>query len=149
MNNNNINSITRADVELFGQRPFLHEYQRIATKSAIYPGRGTMLGLSYVLHKMAGEAGEANEHFGKAQRDDGLFNLSEKGPHDNTYLIEINPLTPERHAFLVKELGDVLWYLSATANELGVTLAEVAMTNLEKLSDRTERNKLQGSGDER
>lgn len=34
------------------------------------------------------------------------------------------------------ELGDVLWYLSQAAYELGISLEEVAEHNLEKLDDR-------------
>lgn len=37
---------------------------------------------------------------------------------------------------LVKELGDVLWYIAETASGLGVPLSEVAKTNLEKLHKR-------------
>ncbi len=37
---------------------------------------------------------------------------------------------------LVKELGDVLWYIAETASGLGVSLSEVARLNLEKLHKR-------------
>lgn len=37
---------------------------------------------------------------------------------------------------LVKELGDVLWYVAETASGLGVSLSEVALTNLDKLHRR-------------
>ena len=49
----------------------------------------------------------------------------------------------------VKELGDVLWYLTRSANELGYSLVDVAEINLIKLTSRKERGVLQGSGDER
>lgn len=122
-----------------GHRP-IHEdamqtYQRLATHTAIYPGQGTALGLVYVALKMNGEAGEFAEHVGKAMRDDGLM---EHGVPDTA-----------RHLALVKEIGDVLWYLSAACNELGITLTEAAETNLLKLYDRKQRNTLQGSGDNR
>jgi len=58
-------------------------------------------------------------------------------------------LTPERKALIVKEVGDVLWYLSAICNELHITLAEAAVANISKLKDRTDRDALSGSGDER
>src|SRR5688572_7118544 len=67
-----INGIKRDDVEEFATRRvtdiknLLDEYQRIATQSAIYPGKGTPLGLNYVALKGAGEAGEFAEHVGKA-----------------------------------------------------------------------------------
>lgn len=150
-----INRITDADLMIFKDELTLDKYQEIAGKSAIYPGKGTMLGISYCAHKLAGEAGEFNEHFGKAQRDDGLFDTQEQWlPEDErgkykAYHLVIYPLTPERGGALLKELGDVLWYVAALANELDFTLGEVSLMNLQKLKDRTDRNALQGSGDNR
>lgn len=37
---------------------------------------------------------------------------------------------------LAKELGDVLWYLSNIANEVGIDLERIAMLNIEKLQKR-------------
>ena len=50
---------------------------------------------------------------------------------------------------MVKELGDVLWYVANLATELGVTLSDVAELNLTKLLDRQKRDVLNGSGDDR
>ena len=50
---------------------------------------------------------------------------------------------------LTKELGDVLWYLSAVANDLGIDLQSVAERNIKKLKSRQERGVLGGSGDNR
>jgi NTP pyrophosphatase (non-canonical NTP hydrolase) len=50
---------------------------------------------------------------------------------------------------MAKELGDVLWYVSQLATELGLELDEIADTNLQKLLSRQRRGVLSGSGDER
>lgn len=50
---------------------------------------------------------------------------------------------------IVKELGDVLFYVTALANHRGSDLQIVMNKNIEKLHDRLERNKIQGSGDNR
>ena len=47
------------------------------------------------------------------------------------------------------ELGDVLWYLALIAEDLLYSLEDIAAMNINKLSDRKERNKLNGSGDHR
>jgi NTP pyrophosphatase (non-canonical NTP hydrolase) len=150
-----INRITQTDVDLIRLTGNLNDYQQAATKSAFYPGQGTALGLIYVALKLNGEAGELAEHVGKAMRDDELIEVGEQVESDGTctaiyaQLGPAKPLTPERRALIIKEVGDNLWYLSAICNELGITLAEAATTNLRKLKDRTDRDKLSGSGDER
>ena len=48
-----------------------------------------------------------------------------------------------------KELGDILWFVSAIAEDNGFTLEEIARSNINKLQDRKSRNVLQGSGDNR
>ena len=50
---------------------------------------------------------------------------------------------------LRKELGDVLWYLSALAFYNDIRLEDIAKTNLEKLASRQRRDKIHGSGDDR
>lgn len=145
-----INIITRDDVDSFGLLcdiddnvggNALDAYQEIATKSAIYPGEGTALGLMYTALKGCGEAGEFAEHVGKAMRDDGFGNTGVDG--------KSIPLTEERKLFLIKEIGDDLWYLAAKCNELGIRLSDAAYVNLDKLCSRGERGVLNGSGDNR
>lgn len=143
-----INRITAEDIDYFVENPGLDIYQEIATKSAIYPGRGTALGLVYVALKLNGEAGELAEHVGKAMRDDDLSEYIGESENGKSAFY-LGELTPERESLIIKELSDVLWYISAACNELGITLEQVATANLLKLHDRTERNKLQGSGDNR
>lgn len=82
---------------------------------------------------LAGETGEVLEKIKKMIRDkNGVFHA-----------------TPEDIAELKKELGDVLWYLSAIAFYNGIDLDDVATTNLNKLEDRQARDKIHGSGDNR
>lgn len=50
---------------------------------------------------------------------------------------------------IVKELGDVAFYLTALANYFGSSLEEVLQVNMIKLDDRQERGVLKGSGDNR
>lgn len=109
------------------------QYQLAAHNTAIYPevGTGSLTALSYLFLKLNGEAGEAGEKFAKIIRD-----KAGKG-------------TLEDRAEVLKELGDVLWYVSMLADELDESLEEVAKANIAKLADRQARGVLGGSGDNR
>lgn len=48
-----------------------------------------------------------------------------------------------------KEAGDILWQLSQCLKELGISMQEVAVLNIEKLEDRKARNVIKGAGDDR
>ena len=50
---------------------------------------------------------------------------------------------------IVRELGDVLFYITALTNHIGSDLETVMNVNIEKLHDRRERNMIKGSGDNR
>lgn len=95
------------------------EYQSEASQTALYPGR--MSNLEYPTLGLAGEAGEVANIVKKIQRDFG------------------GKITPEVRQKLKDELGDVLWYISACADELGLTLAEIAEFNVAKLAKRHNR----------
>lgn len=151
-----INRVTEHDVDEFTACPDLDNYQRFATKAAIYPGQGTTIGLSYCAHKLAGEAGELNEHYGKSWRDDGHISIVERSdgtgvmpPFGQRLVIDVKSLTAERRDHIIKEIGDCLWYLAALCNELGITLGFAALVNLRKLVARTDRGTQRGSGDDR
>lgn len=77
--------------------------------------------------------------------------LEESGEVAGLYkrLIRDNTAADVFRVKLVKELGDVLWYVSGVAKDNGITLDEVAKTNLHKLSDRLERGVIKGEGDNR
>lgn len=142
-----INKLNLAEIENFAQFPDMNKYQRVASGSAIYPGQGTPLGLIYCALKLNGEAGELAEHVGKAMRDDGLLNgmYMDHGTVQDGGL----GLTDDRRELIIKEIGDCLWYLGAICRELEITFSDAAVTNLQKLYDRQQRNALQGSGDNR
>jgi NTP pyrophosphatase (non-canonical NTP hydrolase) len=95
------------------------EYQIEARATALYPRR--MSNLEYPTLGLAGEAGEVANIVKKIQRDHG------------------GVINDEIRAKLKDELGDVLWYISACADELGLTLAEVAEFNVQKLAKRHNR----------
>ena len=107
----------------------MQEYQDAALTTAIFPGRGEFLGLTYCALGLNGEAGEVADKLKKIQRDRG-------------FVIQ----GADREA-LKAELGDCLWYLAVFAAELGITLENVAESNIAKLKDRQARGKLGGSGD--
>lgn len=116
------------------------QYSAQADLTAIYPeiqaqleDEPTTVDLSivYPALKLAGEAGEVAEKIGKIIRD-------KSGRIEKEDKIEI-----------CKELGDVLWYLNALANEIGTDLEHVARANLAKLAKRAANNKIKGSGDNR
>jgi NTP pyrophosphatase (non-canonical NTP hydrolase) len=105
-----------------------YEYENLARNFALYPeaGTGSPMALAYTALGLTGEAGEASEKVKKLIRD-GEFDKS----------------------LTLKELGDVLWYLTAMTREMGYELSDVAEVNIVKLLDRQERGQLQGSGDTR
>lgn len=123
------------------------EYETAAVSTAIYPGRGTSLGLIYTALKMNGEAGEFAEHVGKAIRDDDFAYPFDEA--QGTFANLNFPLTDSRRELLIKEIGDVLWYLAAAAKELGTDLSAIAQGNIDKLAKRKAEGKLGGSGDNR
>jgi len=109
----------------------LDEYQKEARKTAIYPDKGTNAGLIYAVLGLCGESGEVAEKVKKMIRDDG------------------GQLSSARRELLIKELGDVLWYVANAAEELNIKLDYIAGINLMKLNQRKEENKIKGDGDER
>lgn len=132
----------------------LNEYQSRTADTAIYPGKGTPLGLIYCGLKLAGEAGEVAEKIGKAVRDDGLVDITRHYPateddRRNEWSLTAGDIADVRREALKGELGDVLWYVASAARELGYDLADIAAANLDKLADRKSRGALSGSGDNR
>lgn len=107
----------------------LNEYQREAKITAVYKkaGQGEII---YPTLGLCSEAGEFAGVVKKVLRGDSFTAGSLR----------------ER---LISELGDVLWYVSACATELGLELNDVAEHNIAKLTVRAMQDKIKGSGDER
>lgn len=103
-----------------------NDYQEAAGRTAVHP-MDELRALSYLSLKLNGEAGEVAELVGKWIRGDG-------------------PLSREK---MLKELGDVQWYLARLAKMMDLTLEEVMQANLEKLARRQREGTLQGSGSDR
>lgn len=108
------------------------EYQEATGNTAVYPevGTGSIIAVNYCALGLS-EAGEVQGKVKKAWRDDNAV------------------ITPERKEAILSEVGDVLWYLSQLANELGVSLGSIAEENIAKLASRKERGVISGSGDNR
>ena len=104
-----------------------NEYQKIARSTAIYPKEYKVI---YPALGLCGEAGEVAEKIKKTVRGD-------------------TPLDVDMRMKIAMELGDVLWYVAALADDLGVTLEEIAQANVDKLRSRMKRKKINGSGDNR
>ena len=101
----------------------LSEYQLFSRTTAIYPKEKA---LDYLCLGLASEAGEVAGKRKKHIRDGGVDVVS-----------------------IIDELGDVMWYVTRLADELGFSVEEVLQRNWAKLKDRQERNVLKGSGDAR
>ena len=97
------------------------EYQEKAKATAIYPKKDA---LPYLALGLGSEAGEVSGKVKKLIRDGTQSDVA-------------------------SEIGDVLWYCAMLASEMNVSLGKIMEGNLDKLHDRKERGKLQGSGDTR
>lgn len=104
------------------------EYQNLAKTTAIYPKER---GLEYVVLGLVGEAGELANKVKKVIRDDG------------------GVLSEDKRKDLLKEAGDVTWYLASLFTELKESFGNAAQNNIDKLFSRKERGTLGGSGDNR
>lgn len=84
----------------------------------------------YAVIGLSGEVGELHSFIAKAIRD---------GVKDEK----------EFETNIKKELGDILWFIAAIADDFETSLDEIAQMNYYKLKDRFERGVVKGSGDAR
>lgn len=107
-------------------------YQKKAHETASYPygiigKEAHAVDYIYPALGLAEEAGEVAGKYAKAVRD-------------NAGVID-----EERKREIVKELGDVLWFVSELCTNLNVSLDEVAQKNLDKLASRKARGVIHGN----
>ncbi|MFO0971104.1 MAG: nucleoside triphosphate pyrophosphohydrolase family protein [Candidatus Saccharimonadales bacterium] len=111
----------------------IHEYSKQAI-STLLDGHDIQ-NLSPVLiaqvFGILGESGEMAEKFKKLIRN------------------KAGKLSEEDTQEILKELGDILWYINSVATLLGSDLEAVAQQNLDKVLSRKSRGLSRGSGDNR
>lgn len=114
------------------------EYQRFTRETATYPGVGTSSpeAIVYCALGITGEAGEIAEKVKKVIRAGGGFDA-------------LDTNRDHYEADLVKEIGDVCWYLARLSDELGYSFEQIFQLNADKLRSRKERGVIDGSGDNR
>lgn len=100
----------------------LNEYQMLAMRYRL-PAADEI----YAVLGLPGEVGELSGYLAKARRDG--FELDDE--------------------YIKKELGDILWFIAAIADDAGFNLKDIAATNLNKLESRKARNTISGHGDNR
>ena len=112
----------------------INEYQERAHETADYPVgtiKDNAVDYIYPALGLAEEAGEVAGKYAKAVRDcDGMIDR-------------------DRKEYIVKELGDVCWFVAELATRLDVSLEEIMQKNLDKLASRKQRNVIHGTGDDR
>ncbi|XAI97377.1 hypothetical protein [Leptolyngbya phage Lbo-JY46] len=111
-------------MDVIDSKILLDDYTDFVVGMKVYPEQHK---ITYPALGLVGEAGEVAEKVKKSLRGD--------KPLDNYQVI--------------LELGDVLWYITALAEDLGYSLEDVLVANIKKLSSRRDREVIKGDGDNR
>lgn len=106
------------------ERITFNGYQDFVKSMKVYPEKHAIV---YPALGIAGEGGEVAEKVKKWLRGDRDLDKLE----------------------LLKEAGDVLWYLASLADDLGFTFQDMVDENVKKLSSRKARGVQKGDGDNR
>lgn len=93
-------------------------FNQYAAKADVFATYNKELGPYYTILGLCGEVGEVANRLKKIYRDNN------------------GVLTKEATKDLAYELGDVLWYISQSASQLGLTLEQIAELNIAKLYKR-------------
>ncbi|HEU4715480.1 MAG TPA: nucleoside triphosphate pyrophosphohydrolase family protein [Candidatus Saccharimonadales bacterium] len=107
----------------------MNDYQTAALRTAAPKDKKDEV--FHLVLGLCGESGEIAEKVKKIVRDHGS-DFSHLDKND-----------------LVKELGDVLWYVAVLADHFDISLGDVVEKNIAKLADRQKRGLIGGSGDNR
>lgn len=106
----------------------INDYQNRITQFAIYPAEHA---ITYLALGLASEAGEVAGKVKKVIRDSS------------------NVFDDDAKLAILAEIGDVLWYASMLATEIGIDMSDILAENYYKLEFRARRGMLKGSGDNR
>ena len=106
----------------------LQSYQDFVRSTKAYDPEYNLV---YPVLGLTNEAGEVAGKLKKIMRD------------------ENGQMSPESFHAIVAELGDVAWYLTAIADDLGITISDIFYENYKKLTSRKARGVIKGSGDNR
>lgn len=116
-----------------------NEYQKAAHSFASYGDN-----IAYPFSGLAEEAGEANGKFAKfIRKHDGLNPLMAEG------WMSMREDCEKFTEDISKELGDVLWMVAEIATQFHLSLEDIMIGNIEKLTDRLSRGVIIGEGDNR
>lgn len=106
------------------QKSDFEYYQEFVRSMKVYPEKNAII---YPTLGIVGEGGEIAEKVKKWLRGDRELDKFE----------------------LLKEAGDVMWYITSLVDDLGYTLDDMIRVNMTKLKSRKERGVQKGDGDNR
>ena len=112
------------------QQPSQFDVYQVAAMSTRLPTADE----TYALLGLSGEVGELHSFVAKYIRDGDRENA------DQVTAMQVG---------IAKELGDILWFIAAIADDFNISLSTIAALNLKKLAKRQAEGSLGGSGDER
>lgn len=114
----------------------INEYGKLAERTAIYKSP------DYPFVLLAEEAGEVLGKLNKYAR--------KRGISLKAAIVDAKTgQAPQLEQDVIKELGDIAWGLVECCRMLNVPPSVVLAGNINKLTDRAERNVIDGSGDNR
>lgn len=106
----------------------LDEYQTRAMSTRL----GSCDNVTYMAFGLVAEVGELADKIAKWKRKKEAYVTDDLLVFYTCQTSEVD----EKRAELMKELGDVLWFVAGIADHFGYSLSEVAEMNLEKLAGR-------------